>query len=1233
MDKAKRILAGGLSAALLLLSPGFGPYSALAQTVTGRVSAVPTGAGMTGAVGVVSTVKVSGGLQLTPGIGGSLATIVPGASPVVRTAVIPGKTAAAFTGVRYDAGAVRAEYKKGSSQKGGMPVEKPAKDDGPDSTNGTDDLGNPSRRDNDDGPDSVSDGSDNDRSGNDGLFKSFLKDSKAFAALKAVFSKSSKNGKSMPVEEPAGDDGPDGTDGLDDLGNPRRGTDRGGPDDVWDGSDNDRSGNDGLFATLDFAKSSSKNDKSMPVEKPGRDDGYDGSRNIDDLGNPSRRDNNDNPDSVWDGSDNDRSGNDGLFTPVLKGVRLLFGRPVDPVPPGNNRGGGGGGGAPRVRLFGYAAPILLGGAAAIASAAAALTPMTMVAVYLGLVVPSLVLHEMGHALAADILGDSSARQAGRLGFGFRDLLTHIDPLFTVVIPVAGILLSMNFLGVPLLIGGARPVQVQSGRFADPVRDMGVVAAAGPLVNFLLAAGFGGAYALLSAVGAVAVLPALALGVWFNVMLGVFNMLPTTFFGAAMLDGGHVARALAKKAFGETFALRVFGGPDGSMSATTRVLHAVGFIAALSAFGNGLYALINGLAGGLLPGGSPSFIEASSLLPGLAALGALLGRIVSHGSDDDVLPPAEPGAEMPVPVDLIVRFEGAPRALTQDLHMSFVRGSAFGARGYTQAYRTAQAAIVGDLENVGLDAMTLASYGATPIATYRRINAATLRVPADSSAALRAELERRGFKVYDNAVRRIYPPVEEPNRPEEGSPAARGAVTIPETLKLSTMDQVHALARASWGAPAIEMGFFGKLAMSILSRFGLADLPQPRIAVIDTGTDTRHKMLKGVRNINATGGQGTEGWSPEASEENNDDNGHGTWVTSMVRAFAPWTTNITHYKAFRGGSATTDDILKALTVAGNDGALVISNSWGDDEGDPEGPDTLLVRKLAEEGHVMVFAAGNAGSGKNTVGAPAITYYRDPKTGAPRVLAVAATGRDGKVVYFSSRGKGSPVTSRDPKYKDWPQRPDLAEEGSNTEGAWPTNQRPGRVDPVFGPVSAISGTSMSTPKIAGTIAMLAQFFGVTEVGEKLDLIVNAVMSTLVNPLGQKPDDIGLGFNSVFAAYTEIAKTLEPVTPKLIARLLLGMTTLSAARQARLDAAAAVPAEVLDEYRRIRGEIGGAGAHLALVQELGMPPTGADAVLAGYLLSGAARAAQLERQHPGLRYRTSLGGRVRLKLRGLI
>jgi hypothetical protein len=309
-----------------------------------------------------------------------------------------------------------------------------------------------------------------------------------------------------------------------------------------------------------------------------------------------------------------------------------------------------------------------------------------------------------------------------------------------------------------------------------------------------------------------------------------------------------------------------------------------------------------------------------------------------------------------PTELIVIFSGAAKPLSSDDHLSLVDLKRSNA---VSLYAQAQRNMISEIEAAGLEAADMASYNATPVATYARINAATIKVEAGQAQQFRKMLEGKGFKVFDNARREIVRPVIVD--PETMDPSARGAVSLDENLKLTKADLVQEMARKVWGAPGM-----GRLSAALRRFMGVA-VPQPAVAVIDTGVDLKHPLLKRVKGmVNATSGP------------NVDDNGHGSWVTSMVLNYAPWLKSVTHYKTFVDGGASIDDILKALTLSGNDGNLIISNSWGSDDGDPESPDSLMVKKLAEEGHVMVFAAGNAGPLPNTIGAPAIVHYKDAKT---------------------------------------------------------------------------------------------------------------------------------------------------------------------------------------------------------------------------------------------------------------
>ncbi len=98
-------------------------------------------------------------------------------------------------------------------------------------------------------------------------------------------------------------------------------------------------------------------------------------------------------------------------------------------------------------------------------------------IILVIVLASIILHELAHGVVAYWLGDSTAKDAGRLTL---NPLKHIDPIMSIAVP-----LILYLIGAPVF-GGAKPVPIDERNLKGGVWGMALVALAGPFMNFLLA---------------------------------------------------------------------------------------------------------------------------------------------------------------------------------------------------------------------------------------------------------------------------------------------------------------------------------------------------------------------------------------------------------------------------------------------------------------------------------------------------------------------------------------------------------------------------------------------------------------------------------------------------------------------------------------------------------------------------------------------------------------------------
>lgn len=136
-------------------------------------------------------------------------------------------------------------------------------------------------------------------------------------------------------------------------------------------------------------------------------------------------------------------------------------------------------------------------------------------------------HEVAHGLIADHFGDPTARLSGRLTL---NPVKHLDLVGTITLLVFG-------------FGWAKPVPVTFSNLRHPRRDMILVALAGPGANLFLAIGCAlglhllGGWSIASR-SLEAILLMLGFGLYVNILLALFNLLPIP-----PLDGGRVLMGL------------------------------------------------------------------------------------------------------------------------------------------------------------------------------------------------------------------------------------------------------------------------------------------------------------------------------------------------------------------------------------------------------------------------------------------------------------------------------------------------------------------------------------------------------------------------------------------------------------------------------------------------------------------------------------------------------------------
>jgi subtilisin family serine protease len=228
----------------------------------------------------------------------------------------------------------------------------------------------------------------------------------------------------------------------------------------------------------------------------------------------------------------------------------------------------------------------------------------------------------------------------------------------------------------------------------------------------------------------------------------------------------------------------------------------------------------------------------------------------------------------------------------------------------------------------------------------------------------------------------------------------------------------------------------------------------KVAVLDTGVDQTHPDLASRQVAEAN-------FSDAA--DNVDRFGHGTHVASIIAGTGAksggkykgvaYGAQILDGKVLNdNGSGAESWIIAGMQWAVDQGAKVVNLSLGGPDGPEVDPLEEAVNTLsATSGTLFVIAAGNSGSDES-IGSPG---------SADAALTVGAVDREDNLAFFSSRG---------PRTGDGAIKPDITAPGVGIVAAKAAEGKIGT--PAADGYVALDGTSMATPHVAGSAALLAQ-----------------------------------------------------------------------------------------------------------------------------------------------------------------
>lgn len=165
---------------------------------------------------------------------------------------------------------------------------------------------------------------------------------------------------------------------------------------------------------------------------------------------------------------------------------------------------------------------------------------------IAVLIMSVVIHEVSHGVAANSLGDPTAKYEGRLTL---NPLKHLDPFGSVLLPAI-----LVFIKSPFIFGYAKPVPYNPYNLRNQKWGPAIVGAAGPASNILVAVIFAAVLRFFGELGGPAFGGIVLWLMQINIWLAIFNLIPIP-----PLDGSKLLFSLLPaKLYGLELALEQYG---------------------------------------------------------------------------------------------------------------------------------------------------------------------------------------------------------------------------------------------------------------------------------------------------------------------------------------------------------------------------------------------------------------------------------------------------------------------------------------------------------------------------------------------------------------------------------------------------------------------------------------------------------------------------------------------------